>query len=313
MNANGLYNGLEGYIVPGTNSGMGVGVANGVVASERMIKYVNLLNQFPNASVAYSLRKLDISYQGPAIRVRRSSDNIEQDIYFDTNGNISTVQLMSHVGNSNGFISVWYDQSGNGRNATQTTNANQPRIVNSGVVDRESGNITIVFDGSTNLSNTTTGFAINNTTLLAVSSRRNSSAVNRTVLSTGILDGAVLGFGFFYDTQDEISMSSYYSAGVARTLGDYTNIINKNNLIFGVTKITGSNTWYNGGNNVSITYSSSNANTNSRIGIGARFAGADAFNPLNGTISEIIFWAGFDQSINRVGIENNINQYYKIY
>jgi hypothetical protein len=29
MNANGLYNGLEGYIVPGTNSGMGNGVANG--------------------------------------------------------------------------------------------------------------------------------------------------------------------------------------------------------------------------------------------------------------------------------------------
>jgi hypothetical protein len=31
MNANGLYNGLEGYIVPGTNSGMGNGVANGLV------------------------------------------------------------------------------------------------------------------------------------------------------------------------------------------------------------------------------------------------------------------------------------------
>jgi hypothetical protein len=29
MNANGLYNGLEGYIVPGTNSGVGNGVANG--------------------------------------------------------------------------------------------------------------------------------------------------------------------------------------------------------------------------------------------------------------------------------------------
>jgi hypothetical protein len=29
MNANGLYNGLEGHIVPGTNSGMGNGVANG--------------------------------------------------------------------------------------------------------------------------------------------------------------------------------------------------------------------------------------------------------------------------------------------
>jgi hypothetical protein len=34
MNANGLYNGLEGHIVPGTNSGVGNGVANGVNASD---------------------------------------------------------------------------------------------------------------------------------------------------------------------------------------------------------------------------------------------------------------------------------------
>ena len=48
----------------------------------------------PLASVpytAYSLRKVISSYSGPAIRVRRSSDNAEQDISFD-----SLNELMAH-------------------------------------------------------------------------------------------------------------------------------------------------------------------------------------------------------------------------
>ncbi len=32
----------------------------------------------------------------------------------------------------NGFVSIWYDQSGIGRNATQEASANQPQIVNAG-------------------------------------------------------------------------------------------------------------------------------------------------------------------------------------
>jgi len=35
-----------------------------------------------------------------------------------------------------GFVSYWFDQSGNGRDLTQATLANQPRIVNAGVIDR---------------------------------------------------------------------------------------------------------------------------------------------------------------------------------
>ena len=39
-----------------------------------------LLDTNPGASVAYSLRKLSSAYAGSAIRVRRSSDNTEQNI-----------------------------------------------------------------------------------------------------------------------------------------------------------------------------------------------------------------------------------------
>jgi hypothetical protein len=58
MNANGLYNGLEGYIVPGTNSGMGMGVANGVVASERMS------NDYSDVSLLFNLDFKKSSFGG---------------------------------------------------------------------------------------------------------------------------------------------------------------------------------------------------------------------------------------------------------
>lgn len=48
-------------------------------------KQDRLLNIYPDAEVAYSLDKLDKNYEGSAVRVRRSSDNQEQDIGFVSN------------------------------------------------------------------------------------------------------------------------------------------------------------------------------------------------------------------------------------
>jgi hypothetical protein len=94
-----------------------------------------LLDLYPNAGAAYSLRKLRAAYSGSAIRVRRSSDNTEQDIGFDVNGNLDTTALTTFVGAGNGFVTTWYDQSGNTRNATQTTQSSQLFIMQSGVLN----------------------------------------------------------------------------------------------------------------------------------------------------------------------------------
>lgn len=56
--------------------------------------------------------------------------------------------LLAHVGINSGFITTWYDQSGNGRNATQTVTANQPRIVNAGVVDTFNSRPAMFNDGT---------------------------------------------------------------------------------------------------------------------------------------------------------------------
>jgi hypothetical protein len=96
-----------------------------------------LLNTYASASVAYSVRQLVNNYTGSLIRVRRSSDNTETNIGFDLDGNLDTTTLLTFVGrdtNNHGFVTTWYDQSGNRNHATQTATGSQPQIVNSGSV-----------------------------------------------------------------------------------------------------------------------------------------------------------------------------------
>jgi hypothetical protein len=106
--------------------------------------FTGLLDLYPNAAVAYSLRRLRSGYTGSAIRVRRSSDSAEQDIGFVSNV-LDTASLLTFVGAGDGFVTTWYDQSGLGLNATQTTAGVQPEIVLGGVLWTQNGNPAVRF------------------------------------------------------------------------------------------------------------------------------------------------------------------------
>jgi hypothetical protein len=106
--------------------------------------FEGMLNLFPNASLGLSLDKLDKNYTGSAIKVRRSSDNNELDIGF-VNGILDTASLLDFVGSGNGFVSIWYDQSGEGSNLLQTLAARQPQIVSNGSLILENGKPCIDF------------------------------------------------------------------------------------------------------------------------------------------------------------------------
>lgn len=99
----------------------------------------HMLNQYPGARVAFSMRKLRAEYGGACLRVRRSSDNTEQDIGFNSSGWLDTAAMLSFVGAGSGFVVTWYDQSGSGGNASQASTSNQPRIVNTGTLETDGG------------------------------------------------------------------------------------------------------------------------------------------------------------------------------
>jgi hypothetical protein len=105
------------------------------------------LDTVTGSAAAYSTRLLRTAYAGSAIRVRRSNDNAELDIGFSGNV-LNTAALLTHCGANSGFVVTWYDQSGNSRNLTQSTQANQPRIVNAGAVDTQGGVPCVVFDAT---------------------------------------------------------------------------------------------------------------------------------------------------------------------
>jgi hypothetical protein len=116
------------------------------------------MNITTNASVGYSTRRLNATYTGYAMRVRRSSDNTTQDIGFTSNGNLDETALLAFVGSGNGFVTTWYDQGVNGYHVTQTTAAQQPKIVNAGVIYKNGAGrpyILFINASSTVLRNTT--------------------------------------------------------------------------------------------------------------------------------------------------------------
>ena len=99
----------------------------GGIVSATIEKESPLLDRYTGAAGGYSLRLLSAAYEGAAIRVRRSSDNTEQDIGF-VYEDLDIDALNTFCSGTNGYVVTWYDQSGNGNNATQSFSSSQPQI-----------------------------------------------------------------------------------------------------------------------------------------------------------------------------------------
>ena len=83
----------------------------------------------------YSFRRLRRVYTGPAVRVRRDSDNATADIGF-VGDDLDTAALLAFVGSGTGYLVTWYGQSAGAQHATQLNPALQPVIVSAGVLVR---------------------------------------------------------------------------------------------------------------------------------------------------------------------------------
>lgn len=255
--------------------------------------FIGILDLYPNAAVAYSVRKLKSSYTGFAIRVRRSSDNNEQDIGFTPAGNLDETALTNFTSGTDGYITTWYDQSGNNNNLIKTTAINQPQIVGTGVIFKINTKPYLYFSGQSQMEFTSSlNFTSVNSSLFIVNQRLNSINLN-----DAILEGA----------------GGYIFLNYAAICAYGTNFFNPNpnnalvyNLFSATNNIGGNLFIYN--NNINI--GTKNPATGS--GVTATTLMTRAYGQNNYLFTELIMYA-IDQNSNLNGINTNINTYYGIY
>jgi hypothetical protein len=262
--------------------------------------YVGLLDLFPNAAAAYSLRKLRAAYSGSAVRVRKEVSTVssETDIGFLADGTLDTVSLLAFASDADSgdvFVVTWYDQSLS-NDATQSTATAQPKIVDAGVLVEENGKPAVDFDGvddrlitssfASTLAQPNTTFIVNNcpnnttdNTLIdgiVVSNRHLLIAnANNYTLSAGTFAST----GANSDAQSLLYTLWNGASSEFASDGETPNIINT-----GTQGLTG-------------------------LTIGTNFVSVNA---NDGNIQELIFFNS-DQSSNRTGIETNINTFYSVY
>jgi hypothetical protein len=252
--------------------------------------FVGLLDSYPSAAAAYSLRQLSSSYSGDAIRVRRASDNAELNIGFVSN-ELDTAALTTFASGTDAFVTTWYDQSGNAKNAIRTVAVSQPKIVSSGGVITDNGKPSILFDG-TNDYLQFADTAYNNYSIYGVYS-------NATFAAIQVLTGKFLSDFIRITNSSSLSINpggvNVYD-GVVNTQTlltanrDTSNDIKvyKNNTIFGST--------YNNNAPLDLLY------------IGQ----ANSIWFWNGKMSEIVLYQS-DKTTDITNINTNINTYYGIY
>ena len=98
--------------------------------------FTGVLDSLSATAASFSVRRLRGGYTGALLRVRRSTDNAQQDIGATVAGNLDTAALTSFCGSASCFVTTWYDQSGNGRDAVQATDTAQPALVTSGAIEQ---------------------------------------------------------------------------------------------------------------------------------------------------------------------------------
>lgn len=289
------------------------------------------LDQYAGGKVGYSPRKLKTGVTTP-LRVRRSSDNAEQDASF-SGDNLNESALLSFCGSGDCFVTALYDQSGNGAHMYQSTASAQPKIVSSGTVIKVNSRPTLLFDGTNDFMVCSTGnegyftFLHDGTQYYMFSVQQfgivaDPNAVYALLASSNAVSTS-LGGAFRYDDRASQSVNQSIrivigngATSVVSTLGDnnpsITNTLSQLTFAMNPSNATANDRAgfrINGsseikGNVATGSVSATSQTTATRIG-----AITTGTNFLSGYLSELIIFQG-DQSGNRSAIEANQKAYF---
>ena len=186
--------------------GIGLGLGRQVRRATPSASLVlDTLSVMPEAWL--SLEKVKSDYDGPSLRIRRDSDNVETDIGF--NGvEPDTGAILSFAGSDSAYVSRVYDKTGNGRHWSQAVAAYQPKALNAGALTLHGTKL--VLSGGRLLLDDTSGIitGADGATILSLAATPNTSGYEslawattanstRTELGVGIGSGGLSRVGYF--------------------------------------------------------------------------------------------------------------------
>lgn len=288
--------------------------AGGVVES---LDYTNFISEeskqissdffriYNNPAFCYSLRRLNTAYKGPAIRVRRSSDNIETDINYTLGHELDTQTLLSFVGSgNNGFVVTWYDQSGNGKHLFAGNTAS-PTIVSAGTLVTVNNKPAVDFDGVNNFMyrDVVPGVTFSQNTSCFIVFRIKSQAAGIKFIFQTTTD---TNNRFAAGITGSSSTTSYRATSIdyAKSIGFQYNVTYLQSFSFSPFEMYLNNIAATGASGIT-TYATST------ISIGAARNWASA-NACSCYIQEL-FMFQHKSTVEQTAIQNNINSYYNIY
>ena len=249
-----------------------------------------LLDDYPGAARAYSLRLLRSAYTGNCVIVRRASDNALDTIGF-VGGVVDTATLKTFCASTDCFVRTWFDQSTNASNANSVTNANQPAIVTNGDIIRHDGEPTIQSQ--------------TNTHRLVISSVTVASVYVVAKVDTSVGRDLILGSSSFTaalvygGTSGGVNGIAVISNAIMSTTIENTN----ENLVAAYTDASTDAIYVNGSQEATGSVNTFTANSLFFLSSTSYFLGK---------AKEIIIYST-DQFSNHSGIQSNINNFYNTY
>jgi hypothetical protein len=287
------------------NNEINIDFLNGILNTKDLLNFTNipnLIDEVTGVKAAFSVRLIRAGYTGPCVRVRRSSDNAEQDIGF-INGELDKVSLQSFSGTNSAFVVIIYDQSGNSLNAIQSSPNLQARIVNAGVIEMINSKPAINFSPS----GTITGYKIN----------FNNSTLSDWTISTVLqpTNGTYLSqLPILFDTQTtRLSIQQFNTSSLGPSFGNTSGIVNgtisgsTNPIsIIGTISNTTASVWQNG--TLVATGNSNKCGIPSFATLGCMYTFSTYF--FKGKMSEVLIYPSALSTNNKQNVEASQNAYY---
>ncbi len=197
------------------------------------------------------------------------------------------------------FVDTWYDQSGNEKNATQSSASAQAKLASGGSLITTGGKIAMDFDGSNDFLDIDFGANLSqpNTVLFVHESDNTNAADNEFFDERGSGQRSLIDVGSDGDDYRIFATGSLFFSGIDITTNQSTvfTIFNGSSSVISIngTAATGT-TGTNGINQTqAIAYSEQNGDF------------------YNGTMQEFIVYNS-DQSSNRTGLESDLSDFYDI-